>query len=111
MTLTGMCRQGRHCLEERRRCCTNAWKKQCRFCKPLHSRLIVGTDHAESACDAWRQSGAELGIAAVSLARMELQMDWSLTTPTASGGSAAQRVRHGHLPVATHVAVHVCMKP
>ena len=61
--------------------------------------VMAGMDNAESAHDAWRESGAELGIAAVSLARMELQMDWSLTTPTAVGGSLAQQVRYQSSPV------------
>ena len=69
--------------------------------------MMAGTDHAESAYDAWRESRTELGVAAVSLARVELQMDWSLVTPTASGGSAAQRVRHGQSPVALKLAVYV----
>ena len=53
----------------------------------------AGPDHAESARDAWRDAMAELGVATVSLARRELHMDWSLTTPAPASGPAAQRVR------------------
>ena len=61
----------------------------------------MAADDAESAHDAWRESVAELGITTVSLARVELQMDWSLTTPTARGGSPAQQVRQDRSPAAT----------
>ncbi len=54
--------------------------------------LYVGADQAESMRNELVETMAELGVALVSLARLELHMDWSLTAPAAASSSTATRV-------------------